>query len=118
MIKGDEDVKLENYLKAKQDAKLSYPFTKTLAVFSLGETPFAYLETGKSLPRLSLRSDPLLAKVLRERYQEVSPGHKLDARHWNTIIVSGQLSFEELSALIDHSYQLVEAINRSSTQAS
>lgn len=118
MISGDEGLRLEDYLNNKAGASVSYPYTKTLAVYSLGDTVFAYLEIGKQLPRISLRADPQLAKVLRERYEEVSPGQKLDKRVWNTIIVSGQLSFEELTALIDHSYQLAEAINQPSNQAS
>lgn len=88
---------------------MTKPFTKTLLVFSVGETAFAYLETGKQIQRLSLRSDPVLSEFLKERYEEVLPGQKLDQRKWITVILSGQLSFEEITALIDQSYQLAQS---------
>ncbi len=109
MLKPEDNEYIKSYLTKRERAKISYPFSRTLAVFSVDNIPFAYLETGKQLPRLSLRSDPLLAKVLREKYEEVGPGEKLDTRIWSTIVLSGQLSVEEITALIDHSYQLAQA---------
>jgi predicted DNA-binding protein (MmcQ/YjbR family) len=64
----------------------------------------------KHMPvRLSLKCDPALSQVLREKYESVMPGYHLNKRHWNTIILTGQLSWEEVQDLIRHSYQLVTA---------
>jgi predicted DNA-binding protein (MmcQ/YjbR family) len=35
------------------------------------------------------------------------PGYHLNKKHWNTIVLSGQLSWDEVKDLILHSYQLV-----------
>jgi predicted DNA-binding protein (MmcQ/YjbR family) len=34
-------------------------------------------------------------------------GYHLNKKHWNTVILSGQLDDDEIHALILHSYQLV-----------
>jgi predicted DNA-binding protein (MmcQ/YjbR family) len=106
MLKPSETTAIKRYLDKIKGATKSYPYQKTLAVYSVNGTPFAFLETDKQPLRLSLRSDPELSKLLRAKYEEVTPGHKLDQRYWNTIILSGQLSPDEVLALIDHSYQL------------
>ncbi len=113
MLSDKDSKRIATYLAAKDNATVAYPYTKTLAVYSLNDTAFAYLETGKQLLRLSLRIDQELSKLLREQYEEVLPAQQLDPRIWNTIIISGQLSFAELTALIDHSYQLAAQINHS-----
>jgi len=98
---------IEEYLQnLGSDVVKNYPISPTLAVYSVADKAFAYLETSKALLRISLRSDPLLAEVLRDKYIEVLPGHKLNPKIWNTIILSGQLSIDEIKALILHSYQL------------
>lgn len=119
MLKPRELSALKKYLSERDGAKLVHPHSKTLNEYTIGGATFAYLETGKQLLRLSLRSDPELARLLREKYEEVSAGHKLDGRKWNTIVISGQLSYNELTALIEHSYQLAkEESNRTTNRAS
>jgi predicted DNA-binding protein (MmcQ/YjbR family) len=57
--------------------------------------------------RISLKCDPQLAETLRERYETVMPGYHLNKKHWNTILLTGQLSWPEVQDLINHSYNLV-----------
>ncbi len=106
MLKTDETSAIKLYLDQLENTRLAFPHTKTLAVYSVNDIPFAYFETGRQLLELSLRSDPQLSKLLRTKYEEVATARKLDPRVWYTIVVSGQLSLEEITALIDHSYQL------------
>ena len=68
---------------------------------------FALISEGKNPVNLSLKCDPELSKILREKYEEVMPGYHLNKKHWNTIVLSGQLDWEEIQGLISHSYQLV-----------
>jgi predicted DNA-binding protein (MmcQ/YjbR family) len=68
---------------------------------------FALIPEGKSPISISLKCDPKLAEVLREKYESVMPGYHLNKKHWNTIVLSGQLSWDEVKDLILHSYQLV-----------
>ena len=90
---------------------LDYPFGKEVAVYKLESTAgkmFALIQEGTEPVRLSLKCDPTLAEILREKYETVLPGYHLNKRHWNTIICSGQVPDDELRDLIRHSYELVK----------
>jgi len=78
---------------------------------------FALIREGKTPIQLSLKCDPALAKTLRERYESVLPGYHLNKKHWNTILLTGQLSEQEIKDLITHSYNLASGINESELQA-
>jgi predicted DNA-binding protein (MmcQ/YjbR family) len=54
-----------------------------------------------------LKCDPQLAVLLRERYDEVMEGYHLNKKHWNTMVLGGQMPWEEVQSLILHSYNLV-----------
>ncbi|MBP7857984.1 MmcQ/YjbR family DNA-binding protein [Candidatus Saccharibacteria bacterium] len=93
---------------------LDYPFGEGVAVYKVGDagTPsagkmFALIAEGKTPLNLSLKCDPQLAVVLREKYETVLPGYHLNKKHWNTLVLSGQLSSDEVKGFIRHSYQLV-----------
>lgn len=72
---------------------------------------FALIAEGKEPIRLSLKCDPQLSTVLREKYETVLPGYHLSKKHWNTIILTGQLPWDDIKGLILHSYNLVAGIN-------
>ena len=88
-------------------AVLEYPFGEGTAVYKTGDKMFGLIEEGSDPLRLSLKCDPQLAEVLREKYESVMPGYHLNKKHWNTIILSGQLPWEEVQGLITHSHSLV-----------
>ncbi len=98
---------VEEYVLSMPNAKLEYPFGKEVAVYKVDDKMFALIAEGKIPVRISLKCDPLLSKVLRKKYTEVMEGYHLNKKHWNTIIVSGQLDWDEIKALIRHSYELV-----------
>lgn len=98
---------VENYLLSLPNARLDYPFGEKTAVYKVGDKMFALVSEGKTPVRLSLKCDPALSQVLREKYEEVMPGYHLNKKHWNTLILSGQLQWPEVQDLIRHSYQLV-----------
>lgn len=102
---------VEAYILEMPHVKLEYPFGKEAAVYKVynGEEGkmFALIAEGKTPLRISLKCDPLLAQHLREKYDEVQPGYHLNKKHWNTIVVSGQLKDQEIFDLINLSYRLV-----------
>lgn len=90
------------------NTRLDYPFGEGVAVYKTsGDKMYALVQEGSSPVRLSLKCDPLLSKTLRERYESVMPGYHLNKKHWNTILLTGQLSWEEIQDLIRLSYNLV-----------
>jgi predicted DNA-binding protein (MmcQ/YjbR family) len=78
-----------------------------VAVYKVHDKMFALIAEGKDPVRLSLKCDPVLAATLREKYETVLPGYHLNKKHWNTVILTGQLPWEEIQGLIRHSYNLV-----------
>lgn len=101
---------LEQYLLSLPDAWLDYPFGESVAVYkNKAGKMFAIVSEKGSPINISLKCDPKLAEMLRERYESVMPGYHLNKKHWNTIVLSGQLSWPEVQDLIRHSYQLVTA---------
>jgi predicted DNA-binding protein (MmcQ/YjbR family) len=98
---------VEEYVLSMPDAWLDFPFGKDVAVYKVGDEMFALLNVGRDPVQISLKCDPLLSKVLREKYDEVMTGHHLNKKYWNTLVLSGQLDEEEIKGLIRHSYLLV-----------
>lgn len=100
---------LAEFLLSLPQARLDYPFGESVAVYKAADKMFALVAEGKQPIRLSLKCDPLLAETLRQKYESVLPGYHLNKKHWNTLILSGQLDWPEVQGLIRHSYELVTA---------
>lgn len=98
---------VEKYILSLPNARLDYPFGEEVAVYKAGDKMFALISEKKDPVNLSLKCDPRLAETLREKYVTVMPGYHLNKKHWNTILLTGELPWEEVQALIQHSYDLV-----------
>ena len=102
---------VEEYILSMPNSRLDYPFGKDVAVYKVGTESdgkmFALITEGKDPVQLSLKGDPQLNEILREKYESVMPGYHLNKKHWNTIVLTGQLPWDELKGLIQHSYDLV-----------
>jgi predicted DNA-binding protein (MmcQ/YjbR family) len=98
---------VENYILSMPNARLDYPFGEDVAVYKVGDKMFALIREGKAPVQLSLKADPELSNILREKYDEVMPGYHLNKKHWNTLVLAGQMEWEEVQGLIRHSYLLV-----------
>lgn len=103
----------EDFLLQLPKVWLDYPFGEGTAVYKYGDKPdgkiVAIIAEGSNPLRVSLKCDPKLALLLREKYETVLPGYHLNKKHWNTIICSGQLDQNELFDLARHSYELVKS---------
>jgi len=99
---------VEEYILSMPNARLDYPFGSEVAVYKLGDKMFALIAEGSSPIRLSLKCDPQLAVLLRDKYETVMAGYHLNKKHWNTIVLSGQITWEEIQGFIRHSYELIK----------
>ena len=102
----------EDFITQLPKVWLDYPFGEGTAVYKYGDkdgdAKIAAIVAENSKPlRVSLKCDPKLAQLLRDKYETVLPGYHLNKKHWNTIICSGQLSDDEIFDLARLSYQLV-----------
>jgi predicted DNA-binding protein (MmcQ/YjbR family) len=98
---------VEKYILSMPDSRLDYPFGENTAVYKVNDKMYALVREKKLPVQLSLKCDPLLAETLREKYETVLPGYHLNKKHWNTILLTGQLGWDEVKDLIRHSYDLV-----------
>jgi predicted DNA-binding protein (MmcQ/YjbR family) len=102
---------LEKYILGLPNTKLDYPFGEEVAVYkvSVGDElkMFALVQEKGEPIRLSLKCDPQLAVLLREKYESVMEGYHLNKKHWNTLLLTGQLDDDEVQGQILHSYNLV-----------
>lgn len=98
---------VETYVLSMPNTILDYPFGEKVAVYKVHDRMFAIISEGSEPLQLSLKCDPQLATLLRERYESVMPGYHLNKKHWNTLLLTGQLPWEEVQHLIRHSYELV-----------
>lgn len=98
---------LEEYLLGMPNAQLDYPFGEEVAVYKVNDKMFALVPEKKSPLSISLKCDPQLGALLREKYETVMEGYHLNKKHWITVLLTGQLTDDEVHDLIRHSYNLV-----------
>lgn len=108
---------VETYILSMPNSRLDYPFGKDIGVYKVGDKMFALMGETKNPLQLSLKCDPGLALVLRDKYDEIMPGYHLNKKHWNTIILAGQVPVSEIEDLIRHSYLLVTGEQQNETVA-
>ncbi|TBR45037.1 MmcQ/YjbR family DNA-binding protein [Marinomonas agarivorans] len=95
------------YLSGKLGAVYSFPFGDDVMVFKVCHKVFALLASDKGVLRINLKCDPDRAIELRDIFESVIPGYHMNKRHWNTVIMNGELPQGEIESQIDHSYELV-----------
>lgn len=111
ILTGDMDKKtVEEYILSMPNAVREYPFGEDVAVYKVQDKMFALMAENKDPVNLSLKCDPQLSVVLRDKYETVLPGYHLNKKHWNTLILTGQVPDDEVKDLIRHSYHLIAGI--------
>lgn len=108
---------LHDYLLSFPNVWLDFPFGENTSVYKIGHTDegggkmFALVSDDAKPLRLSLKCDPMLSERLREVYETVLPGYHLSKKHWNTILLTGQVPDDEIKSLIQISYNLVSGVD-------
>lgn len=99
---------LRTYCLSKPEVEESFPFGPDTMVFKVQEKIF--LITGLDNPELqfNVKCDPEKAIEWREEFPCVLPGWHMNKKHWNTIVVDGSVSVNQLKEWIDDSYNLVK----------
>ncbi|MDR2223368.1 MAG: MmcQ/YjbR family DNA-binding protein [Flavobacteriaceae bacterium] len=101
---------LFEYCSTKPYATSGFPFDKNLLTFRVGGKIFAMIaihfwEAGNR--NIILKCNPDYAEELRERYEDITFGHTMNKKHWNTIYLKGGFTRDQLVEWIDISYDLV-----------
>lgn len=100
---------LRSYALSKPDAVEDLPFGPDTLVFKINGKVFLLAGLDNSPLQFNVKCDPDKAIELRENYPDaVLPGYHMNKKHWNTIVVNGQLNSRLLKEFIDDSYTLVK----------
>jgi predicted DNA-binding protein (MmcQ/YjbR family) len=99
---------LREYILQKPLVTEGFPFGEETLVFKVNNRIFLLASLEASPLQFNVKCDPDYAIELREEYPEsVLPGYHMNKKHWNTIIVDGQLSKKQILQFVDDSYKLV-----------
>lgn len=86
-----------------------FPFDEFTLVFKVGSKMFALIPLDNPQAQIALKCDPEKAIELREEYNCIVPAYHFNKKHWNSVIVSNEISENKIKELIKHSYDLVAA---------
>lgn len=102
------------YCLTKKGAVEDFPFDEETLVFKVGGKMFALIPLEKIPFQINLKCDPEKALELREQFEDVQPGWHMSKKYWNTIILDGNIRWNDLSEWIDHSYdEVVKGLKKS-----
>ena len=100
---------LEKYLLSKVGAKKEFPFGEDVAVYKVMNKMFALVGEKNNNISINLKCLPEDTLGYREIYNCVTPGYHMNKKHWNSILVDGEMKDAILKDMIDDSYLLVVA---------
>jgi predicted DNA-binding protein (MmcQ/YjbR family) len=89
---------------------LRYPFDPELPVLYVRDKMFALLGQHHGVESVNLKTAPDEAWLQRETYPgAVLPGYHMNKRHWNTVVLNGEVPDDVVTGMLQESYRLVVA---------
>ena len=101
MTESDVIQQITGYDGVELDARS----TDQQAIYSVSGRIMAVVKKGAIPVQVSLRCDPNLGQLLRDRYESVLEGQGLNKRRFITILLTGQLSDDDVRSQIRHAYE-------------
>ena len=98
---------IREYALSLKNVNESFPFGIDTLVFKVNDKIFLLASLSSENLQFNVKCNPEKAVELREQYSCILPGYHMNKKHWNTIIVDGQLTSKQLKEFIKDSYTLV-----------
>ena len=98
---------IRKYCLEKKSVTESFPFGETTLVFKVLGKIFLLIGLDNFPLQFNVKCDPEKAEELREEYSSVIPAFHMNKKHWNTVILNGQIPLKQIREMIDESYHLV-----------
>ena len=95
------------YCLNKPECHEDFPFGPGVHAFKVADKLFAILSLKEGVGWLNLKCDPDQALALRDIFKSVIPGYHMNKKHWNTVILDGDVPAGEIERMVDHSFGLV-----------
>lgn len=94
----------------------SFPFGEDTLVFKINNKIFALMALEATPLSVNLKCDPDLAIEYRESYSSVKPRYHMNKKHWNTVILDGEIDAAFLKKMIQDSFDLVAKTKKTRTK--
>jgi predicted DNA-binding protein (MmcQ/YjbR family) len=98
---------IRKYCLEKKSTTESFPFGEFTLVFKVCGKIFLLMSLDSQPLQFNVKCDPEKAEELREAYSSVIPAFHMNKKHWNTIIINGQVNSKLIREMVDDSYSLV-----------
>jgi predicted DNA-binding protein (MmcQ/YjbR family) len=98
---------LRDFTLSLENVEECFPFGEDTLVFKTNDKIFLLISLSAIPLQFNVKCDPEKAIELRETFAAVIPGYHMNKKHWNTIIVDGSISRNELKEFIKDSHRLV-----------
>jgi predicted DNA-binding protein (MmcQ/YjbR family) len=98
---------IRKYCLEKKSTTESFPFGESTLVFKVSGKMFLLISLDSLPLQFNVKCDPEKAGELREEYSSIIPAFHMNKKHWNTIILNGQINAKLVREMIDSSYALV-----------
>jgi len=99
--------KIRKYLFSKPESTEELPFGPEALVFKVAGKMYALIAWEENPIYISMKCEPDRAVSLRNTYPAIKPAYHFNKIHWNMVYVDGTLTDDQITDLIDHSYNLV-----------
>lgn len=87
-----------------------FPFGKETLVFKVNNKIFLLVALDETPLKINVKCNPENAIFLREKYPNtILPGYHMNKKHWNTVIINGEITTTNIKVFINDSYNLVNA---------
>ena len=83
--------------------------TDELTIYSIDGEVMAAVKNGATPVNLTLRCDYNLGKLLRDQYESVLEGQGFNKKRFITILLTGQLSDDDVRDQIRHAYEMTHS---------
>ena len=98
---------IREYVLSFKNVSEGFPFGNDTLVFKVDNKVFLLASLSSEVLQFNVKCNPEYAIELREQFSSILPGYHMNKKHWNTIIVDGQLTSKQLKEFIKDSYNLV-----------
>jgi predicted DNA-binding protein (MmcQ/YjbR family) len=99
--------RIEDHCAKKAGATSGFPFGEEQRVFKVGGKIFAVVGVVGAPAKVTFKTEPELALLLRDQYPSIRPARYFDRRYWSTLTCDGTVPDEEAIELLDTSHDIV-----------
>lgn len=104
---------LREYCLTKSDTEEGFPFGPDNLVFKIDSKIYLLVNLDSHPLQFNVKCNPEKAVHLREEYPDsILPGYHMNKKHWNTVIIEGDVPLHLILSMIDDSYNLVKQNNK------